>query len=68
MKEGGGGDHVSVGIRFPRTGRVKPISKKDLYRRRPGRKNIVAIAFVVIVVLFSAHRLSKTGNASYSLF
>ena len=48
MKEGGGGDHVSVGIRLPRTGRVKPISKKDLYRRRPGRKSIVAIVFVVV--------------------
>ena len=38
MKEGGGGDHVSVGVRLPRTGRVKPISKKDLYRRRPGKE------------------------------
>ena len=35
MKEGGGGDHVSVGIRRPRSRRITPVPKKDLYRRPP---------------------------------
>ena len=37
MKEGGGGDHVSVGVRTPRSRRVKPVSRRYLYVR-PGSK------------------------------
>ena len=37
MKEGGGGDHVSVGVKTPRSRSIRPVSRKDLYVR-PGSK------------------------------
>ncbi len=43
MKEGGGGDHVSVGVKLPRSRGIKPISKKNLYQRRPGRKLLLPL-------------------------
>ncbi len=49
MKEGGGGDHVSVGVRKPRSRGVKPISKRDLYRQRPSKK--------LLLLIFSLSRL-----------
>ena len=36
MKEGGGGDHVSVGVRKPRSKRIRPVSKRDIFVRPPG--------------------------------
>ena len=36
MKEGGGGDHISVGMRIRR--RIKPIPGKYLYMVPPGKK------------------------------
>ena len=36
MKEGGGGDHISVGMRIGR--RIKPIPSKYLYMVPPGKK------------------------------
>ena len=39
MKEGGGGDHVSVGVKKPRSKRIRPISKRDIFVRPPS-KNI----------------------------
>ena len=36
MKEGGGGDHISVGMRIRR--RIKPIPSKYLYMVPPGKK------------------------------
>jgi hypothetical protein len=36
MKEGGGGDHISVGMRIGR--RIKPIPAKYLYMVPPGMK------------------------------
>jgi hypothetical protein len=41
MKEGGGGDHVSVGVKLPRSRGIRPISKKNLYQRRPGKKMLL---------------------------
>ena len=43
MKEAGGGDHLSVGVRLPRRGGIRPVSKRNLYQRPPGRL-IVSIA------------------------
>ena len=37
MKEGKGGDHISVGVRLPGRLRPKPISKEDVYVRPPGK-------------------------------
>lgn len=36
MKEGGGGDHISVGVKMRRT--VKPIPRKYLYLVPPSKK------------------------------
>jgi hypothetical protein len=36
MKEGGGGDHISVGMKIRR--RIKPIPAKYLYMVPPGKK------------------------------
>jgi hypothetical protein len=41
MKEGGGGDHVSVGVKLPRSRGIKPVSQKDLYRQRPGKEMLL---------------------------
>ena len=38
MKEGGGGDHVSVGVKKPRSRRIRPISKRDIFVRPPSKK------------------------------
>ena len=38
MKEGGGGDHVSVGVRKPRSKRIRPVSKRDIFVRPPSKK------------------------------
>jgi hypothetical protein len=43
MKEGGGGDHLSVGVRKPRSRRITPVSRKNVYLRPPG-KQIVLLA------------------------
>jgi hypothetical protein len=37
MKEGGGGDHVSVGVRKPRSKRIRPVSKRDIFVRPPSK-------------------------------
>ena len=37
MKEGGGGDHVSVGVTVPGTRGIRPISKRDIYVTPPGK-------------------------------
>jgi hypothetical protein len=50
MKEGGGGDHVSVGVTLPRTRGIRPISGKNLYRPGTGKKCVVLI--VVLFLLF----------------
>ena len=44
MKEGGGGDHVSVGVRKPRSRRIRPISKKNIFIRPPRKQIIIYIA------------------------
>ncbi len=51
MKEGGGGDHVSVGVKLPRSRGIRPISKKNLYRQRPGRKLLLLL---LLLLLFSS--------------
>ena len=37
MKEGGGGDHLSVGVRKPRSRGIKPVSKRNLYQKPPSK-------------------------------
>ncbi len=38
MKEGGGGDHVSVGVRKPRSRRISPVSKREIFIRPPSKR------------------------------
>jgi hypothetical protein len=45
MKEGGGGDHISVGMRIGR--KIKPIPGKYLYMIPPGKNLVFAFAFNV---------------------
>ena len=35
MKEGGGGDHISVGVKLPSGTFQRPISQEDIYIRPP---------------------------------
>ena len=37
MKEGGGGDHLGVGVRKPRSRGIKPVSKRNLYQKPPSK-------------------------------
>ena len=52
MKEGGGGDHVSVGVKKPRSRRIAPISRKNVYLRPPGRQNFSNLVFNAIYFSF----------------
>ena len=36
MKEGGGGDHISVGVKLPSGVLQRPISNNDVYIKPPG--------------------------------
>ena len=36
MKEGGGGDHISVGVKLPSGVLQRPVSNKDVYIKPPG--------------------------------
>ena len=47
MKEGGGGDHLSVGVRKPRSRRITPVSRKNVYLRPPGKQIVPLVATVV---------------------
>ena len=38
MKEGGGGDHLSVGVKLPGSKRITPVSRKNVYLKPPGRQ------------------------------
>ncbi len=56
MKEGGGGDHLSVGMKRPGGFGPKPISKKYLFAKLPGMYMIsIGIALILI-------RLSTTSG------
>ena len=35
MKEGGGGDHLSVGVKKPRSRRITPVSRGNVYLKPP---------------------------------
>lgn len=37
MKEGKGGDHLSVGVKAPGRSRPRPISKEDVFVQPPGK-------------------------------
>ena len=37
MKEGKGGDHLSVGVKAPGRLRPRPISKEDVFVQPPGK-------------------------------
>ena len=37
MKEGGGGDHLSVGVKTPGSRRIRPVSKRDIFTRPPSK-------------------------------
>ena len=39
MKEGGGGDHIAVGVKLPSGTLQRPISQQDIYIRPPGMRN-----------------------------
>jgi hypothetical protein len=41
MKEGGGGDHVSVGVKKPRSRRVTLVSRGNVYLKPPSMKIIL---------------------------
>jgi hypothetical protein len=51
MKEGGGGDHLSVGVTLPRSRGIRPVSRGRLYRRPPGKKIVHAGLLIVLVVV-----------------
>ena len=36
LKEGGGGDHIAVGVKLPSGALQRPISQEDIYIRPPG--------------------------------
>ena len=59
MKEGGGGDHVSVGVTLPRTRGIRPISKKDLYRRRPGMRVFLFFPLIMSFLHFRERPLKQ---------
>jgi hypothetical protein len=70
MKEGGGGDHVSVGVTLPRTRGIKPVARRNLFRRRPGKicncscglPSFIVLLTVVVVQYFLEHRLLKESE------
>ena len=36
LKEGGGGDHIAVGVKLPSGTVQRPVSPEDIYIRPPG--------------------------------
>ena len=53
MKEGGGGDHVSVGVKKPRSRRIRPISKRDIFIRPPSMMIIkTTCALIIAAILY----------------
>jgi hypothetical protein len=49
MKEGGGGDHVSVGVRKPRSKRIRPVSRKNIFTRPPSMERFLLLTNIIIV-------------------
>ena len=49
MKEGGGGDNLSVGVRKPGSRGIRPVSKRNLYQRPPSKRKLL---FLVSLLLF----------------
>ena len=45
MKEGGGGDHISVGVKLPSGVLQRPISKEVVYITPPGNTVFVSLTF-----------------------
>ena len=41
LKEGGGGDHISVAVKLPSGQMENPISKANLFIASPGEPNVV---------------------------
>ena len=62
QKEGGGGDHVSVGVRVPRSRSIRPISKKNLYRRRPGKRVLLFLSLLMSLQQLRERRLKKMSH------
>ena len=52
MKEGGGGDHVNVGVRKPRSKRIRPISKRDIFVRPPSMIIVEINCALIIATIF----------------
>ena len=52
MKEGKGGDHLSVGVKMPGRSRPRPISKEDVFVRPPG-KLVFCCGDVLCTMLYS---------------
>ncbi len=42
LKEGGGGDHIAVGVKLPSGAFQRPISQEDVYIRPPGMMEVDA--------------------------
>jgi hypothetical protein len=60
MKEGGGGDHLSVGVTLPRSRGIRPVSRGRLYRRPPGKK-LFMLVFSLLLEMFLNHPCSCGG-------
>ena len=51
MKEGGGGDHLSVGVRKPGSKGIKPVSKRDLYQRPPSKRKLLFLLSLLLFIM-----------------
>ena len=53
MKEGGGGDHVSVGVKIPRSRRIRPVSRRNIFTRPPSMSRFILDFFFIYIDLTS---------------
>jgi hypothetical protein len=53
LKEGPGGDHISVGVKLPSGVLQRPIANNDVYIKPPGRAfQLVYLYIIILVVVF----------------
>ena len=52
MKEGGGGDHLSVGVRKPGSRRITPVSRGNVYLKPPSKE--VILGSIILKILKTA--------------
>ena len=56
MKEGGGGDHIAVGVKLPSGTFQRPISQEDIYIRPPPgmmQANLLLKIFIHSAIMLS---------------